>query len=48
MTRFDKMKKKEELGFDLKQNPVISHYKRADKIMKKFLLADALFAINRF
>ena len=48
MTRFDKMKKKEELGFNLKENPILSHYTRVDKIVERFLLADALFAMKKF
>ena len=47
-TRFDKMKLKEELGFELKMNPVITKMKRADEIMKRVLLSDALLRIRRF
>jgi hypothetical protein len=36
------MKMKEELGFDLKVNPIITSFKRADKILKRIVLEDAL------
>ena len=42
------MKLKEELGFELKMNPVITKMKRADEIMKRVLLSDALLRIRRF
>ena len=47
-TRFDKMKLKEELGFELKTNPVITKLKRADNILKRTLLSDALMQMRHY
>ena len=47
-TRFDKMKSKEELGFELKMNPVITEFRKADQILKKLVLANALFQIKKY
>lgn len=47
MTRFDKMKKKEQLGLDFKKNPVITQFGKVDRILKKHVLEDALYALKR-
>ena len=47
-TRFDKMKAKEELGFELKMNPVVTNFKKADKILQKLVLCDALYKIKKY
>ena len=42
------MKAKEELGFELKTNPVITHFRKADQVLKKLVLANALFKIKQY
>ena len=42
-TRFDKMRTKEELGFKPEMNPVVTNFRKADTILKKF---DALWRIK--
>lgn len=46
-TRFDKMRSKEELGFKLETNPVITKFKKVDAILRKTLLSEALFTIRK-
>ena len=47
-TRFDKMEFKEEFGFELEMNPVITHFKKADKILSKLAMANALFKMKKY
>ena len=46
MTRFDKMRMKEELGFEPKMNPIVSEFKKVDKAMKKILLLEGFLALR--
>ena len=46
MTRFDKMKIKQELGFDLKENPIKKQLKKCDNILKKAALNLAFMNIK--
>ena len=47
-TRFDKMKKKEELGFELEMNPVVTQWRKVDGILNRFLVGRALLEIKKY
>ena len=46
-TRFDKMRFKEETGFQPGKNPIVKQLGKVDRILKKFLLERGLFAISK-
>lgn len=47
MTRFDKMKIKEETGFKLEEMPIKKKFRRADQILTTLMKKQALFALFR-
>lgn len=42
------MKRKEELGFELKTNPIITKIRRVDKILKRVELQNAFLSLKNY
>lgn len=47
MSRFDKMKRKEELGIDLKANPLTKSMRKVDVAIRRQLLVVGFLALSR-